>query len=188
MLLLSLISWSSFIFNFVNILINSTELTGFKIYSSTSRWTASFAYSNSSKPVKSTIFIAGYSLLIWLHSSMPSIYGILISVITTSGWLSSIISSALIPLSAYPTTENPISSQLIFRIIAYITSSSSSTKSIVYLSILSPYILFRFIFPHYNKDIHACKYDLIFYPSSVLSVFLNRLRITENTKEHIPEL
>ena len=117
------------------------ELTGFSIYSSTSRCTASFAYSNSSKPVKNKILVAGKPALIRLESSMPSIYGILISVITTSGCNSSIISKAFTPLLAYPITEKPSSSQLIFLIITCITSSSSSARSIVYLSIfLSPYI------------------------------------------------
>ena len=40
------------------------ELTGFSIYSSTSRCTASFAYSNSSKPVKNKILVAGKPALI----------------------------------------------------------------------------------------------------------------------------
>ena len=50
---------SIFIFNWVNTFVSSTEFTGFRIYSSTSRWTASLAYSNSSNPVKIIICIFG---------------------------------------------------------------------------------------------------------------------------------
>ena len=125
----SLISWSSLIFSCVNTLVSSTEFTGFSIYSSTSRWTAPLAYSNSSNPVKNRIFVAGYSALIRRDNSKPSIKGIRISVMTTSGWHSSISSNAFTPLLACPATQNPSPSQLIFFMITWITSSSSSTRS-----------------------------------------------------------
>ena len=111
------------------------------MYSSISRCTASFAYSKSSKPVNSNILVAGYLSFICPHSLSPSIYGIFISVITTSGCTSSSISSALYPLLAWPITENPSSSHFTLRAITSITSSSSSTSNNVYIPLFCLFII-----------------------------------------------
>lgn len=128
--------------------VSSWEFTGFKMYSSTSRCTASFAYSNSSKPVKRRIRTVGISFLRRLASSRPSIYGILMSVITTSGWYFSAISRALTPLEALPITANPSAFQSIFFMITWMTSSSSSTSRTLYFSMICPILCFFQIFYH----------------------------------------
>ena len=123
----------------------SAAFNGFSTYSSISRCTASFAYSKSSKPVNKTSFVAGYFSLICPHSSSPSIYGIRISVITTSGCISSNISKAFSPLLACPVTENPRSFHFTFFAIIRVTSSSSSTSNNVYIR-FSPNLLILYQF------------------------------------------
>ena len=88
-----------------------------------------------------TIFIDGYLWRIFSASVSPSMYGIRISVRTTSGSKASIFSNASSPFSASPTTVNPTACQSILRIILLRTSSSSSTRIILYKSISCSYLL-----------------------------------------------
>ena len=81
----------------------------------------------------------------------PSMYGILMSVITTSGWISSAISNASTPFLAYPAIRNPIASQSSFFIMTEYTSSSSSTNNTEYKFIVfySPFQYEKIIFSHF---------------------------------------
>ena len=88
-----------------------------------------------------TIFIDGYLWRIFSASVSPSMYGIRISVRTTSGSKASIFSNASSPFSASPTTVNPTACQSILRIMLLRTSSSSSTRIILYKSISCSYLL-----------------------------------------------
>ncbi len=111
---------------------------GFRMYSKTFIWMACLAYSKSSKPEKTTNLAAGSRPVRMRQSSSPSKKGILMSVRTTSGERASASSRASWPFSASPTRVKPRLSQSIFRLIPTRMSSSSSTSSTRYRSIISP--------------------------------------------------
>jgi len=87
-----------------SISIISSAFTGFKIYSIILSLIACFAYSKSSNPEKMTTFTDGLVFCKCSAKSSPFIYGIRISVKTTSGSNCSIFSMASNPFSASPTT------------------------------------------------------------------------------------
>ena len=83
--------------------------------------------------------VDGYFSLIYLDKSRPSITGIVISVITSSGCTDSITEIASLPFSAVPVSIKPASSQGVFSLIASLVNISSSTRTTLY--ILSPKML-----------------------------------------------
>ena len=117
---------------------SSWPLTGFKMYSITPSLMACWAYSKSSYPEKIRTFMDGYFSRIRAVSASPSMYGMRMSVIITSGSSCSSFSRASSPFSASPTTSKPSPAQSILRIMALRTSSSSSTSMIRYKLTESP--------------------------------------------------
>ena len=129
------------------------------------------AYSNSSNPVRIKIRTPGFSSFKLRASSNPFIYGILISVMTTSGCSFSAISIAFTPFCAFPITSNPNSSQLILCSIAFLTSSSSSTRSTLYVVIYIPPCLLRNLSAFTKNGTNF--FINRFVPSSLYSFFTN---------------
>ena len=127
---------------------SSSALMGLRMYSDTFLRMACLAYSKSSKPEKITNLETGRSSVRLPQSSSPSINGILMSVRTTSGRISSASSSASRPLEASPAREKPRPCQSIFRLIPSRIFSSSSTSSTRYSSTAPPPLPFTQSIPH----------------------------------------
>ena len=113
-------------------LIMSARVTGFNRYCSTPSSIALRAYSKSLYPLMMMIFVLGSSPMTILQSDRPSMKGIVISVIMTSGFNLRIMGSAISPSGASPTNSNPYFSHgIISRNPSRTMLSSSQIKTLM---------------------------------------------------------
>ena len=106
------------------------ELTGLSRYASACSETAFCAYSNSSCPLRNTIRSHGMVRRTTFASSRPSINGMRMSVMSTSGFISISIGSAISPSGASPANKKrSCSFSMQLRMPSRMISSSSAINT-----------------------------------------------------------
>ncbi|EMI13396.1 hypothetical protein C883_3411 [Bacillus stratosphericus LAMA 585] len=89
------------------------------------------------------IFAEASICLISFNAVIPSISGIVISIVTRSGDVSLYFSTACAPFSASPTTSNPFFTR-ISLIIILMNAASSTINTLVAIYLFSPYMFVYF--------------------------------------------
>src|SRR5437660_143493 len=84
---------------------------------------------------------AGSSCVICLTASMPPISGMIMSIVTRSGFSCWYFSTACFPFSASPTTVNPAWDRMSLTIVRMNTASSQTSTVLLTLPPLSDYLL-----------------------------------------------